>query len=263
MHRYRRLVLALLVLAFAARSSTDAQRMLDPISYTLRFPDPASKTFAVEIKVPSEKRTTVDLMMPIWSPGFYGLQNYADRVSNVEAHAADGAALDVTRSSASRWTVAAGGRPSFTATYTVAAPRGSNLGNGVTETSAVIIGPATYITLVEPTGTHRRSEVTLDLPSGWKGSMTSLDPAPDRTPNHYLAADYDTLADSPILAGAELTTTEFEVRGIKHYWTYLGHAEWDPAQAVQMLTPLIEEHVRFWRGLPYKRYAFLNIVTGG
>src|SRR3954465_14336190 len=135
MHRSRRLVLALLALAFAARSSTDAQRTLDPISYTLRFPDPASKTFGVEIKVPSEKRTTVDLMMPIWSPGFYGLQNYAERVSNVEAHAADGTALDVTRSSASRWTVATGGRPAFTLTYTVAAPRGSNLGNGGTGTS--------------------------------------------------------------------------------------------------------------------------------
>ena len=61
--------------------------------------------------------------------------------------------------------MAAGGRPSFTLTYTVAAPRGSNLGNGVTETSAVIIGPATYITLVEPAPlTHRPAEVRLELP---------------------------------------------------------------------------------------------------
>src|SRR3954447_14248605 len=109
MRRYRRPFLALLALVFAAPLLTDAQRTLDPISYTLRFPEPASKTFTVEIKVPSDKRATVDLMMPIWSPGFYGLQNYADRVSNVEAHAADGTALGVTRSSASRWTVAAGG----------------------------------------------------------------------------------------------------------------------------------------------------------
>src|SRR5262245_42571780 len=30
-----------------------------------------------------------------------------------------------------------------------------------------------------------------------------------------------------------------------------------------MLTPLIEEHSRFCGSLPYKKYAFLNIVTGG
>ena len=110
----------------------------------------------------------------------------------------------------------------------VAAPRGSNLSNGVTETSAVIIGPATYITLVEHA--HRPAEVRLELPAGWKGSMTSLDASSDGRPNHYVAPDYDILADSPILAGVDLSTTEFTVGGITHYWTYLGQAEWDGAK---------------------------------
>jgi hypothetical protein len=60
-----------------------------------------------------------------------------------------------------------------------------------------------------------------------------------------------------------LATTEFTVAGIKHYWTYLGKAEWDGAKVVAALTPLIEEHIRFWGTLPYKKYAFLNIVTTG
>ncbi len=176
-------------------------------------------------------------MMAIWSPGFYGLQNYADRVSHVAAKADDGTPLEVTKPSPSRWTVATGGRPTFTVTYTVAAPRGTNLSNGVTDTSAVIIGPATYITLVEPSGTPRRADVQLDLPPGWKGSMTSLDAAPDGKPNHYTAPDYDVLADSPILAGVDLTTTAFTVGGIEHDWTYLGRAEWDGSKVVRMLTP--------------------------
>ncbi len=129
--------------------------------------------------------------------------------------------------------------------------------------SAVIIGPATYITLAEPSGTPRRADVRLELPGGWKGSMTSLDAAPDGRPNHYTAPDYDVLADSPILAGADLTTTAFTVGGIRHDWTYLGHAEWAGDQAARMLTPLIQEHIRFWHGLPYKKYVFLNIVTDG
>ena len=236
---------------------------LDPLVYTISFPDPASKTFDVQVEVPTGDRPSVDLMMAIWSPGFYGLQNYAERVSAFAAKAADGTPLEVSKPSPSRWTVAAAGRSSFIATYTVAAPRGSNLGNGVTETGAVIIGPATYITLVEPSGTPRRADVRLDLPAGWKGSMTSLDAAPDGQPNHYTAPDYDVLADSPILAGADLSTTPFIVGPIQHYWTYLGHAEWDGRDAVKMLTPLIEEHIRFWHGLPYRKYAFLNIVNNG
>ena len=235
----------------------------DPLTYTIRFPDPASKSFTVDVRVPTERRESVELMMPVWSPGFYGLQNYAQRVSDVTATAADGTVLPIATPTTSRWTVAAGGRPSFTLTYTVAAPRPSNLGNGVTETGAVIIGPATYITLVDPPRTHRPAQVRLELPSSWSGSMTSLDAASDRQPNHYEAPDYDTLADSPILAGAELTTTPFTVDRVQHYWTYLGHPEWQGEKAVAMLTPLIDEHVRFWGRLPYRKYVFLNIVTGG
>src|SRR6476620_11838072 len=108
----------------------------DPLTYTIRFPDPASKSFTVALVVPTERRPSVDLMMPVWSPGFYGLQNYAQRVTQVTATAGDGTVLDVANPSASRWTVTTGGRPAFTLTYTVAAPRPCNMGNGVTETGA-------------------------------------------------------------------------------------------------------------------------------
>ncbi len=259
-------VFASVGLVWAAAGCLDvarAEKAPAPVTYTISFPDPASKTFTVKVDVPAGNRASVDLMMPVWSPGFYGLQNYAQRVSAFTAQAADGTALEVTKPADNRWTVASGGRASFTATYTVGAPRGSNLGNGVTDTAAVIIGPATYVTLVDPPGTHRPAEVTLDLPRSWKGSMTSLDAAPGGRPNHYVAPDYDVLVDSPILAGVDLTTTDFTVKGIRHHWTYLGHTEWDAANAVAMLKPLIEEHVRFWGGLPYRNYAFLNIVTGG
>ena len=206
-------LVATLVLAFislaprALAIPAQAPQTLTPLVYRLRFPEPASKTFSVEIVVPTEGRASVDLMMAIWSPGFYGLQNYARQVSAFAATAADGTALEVTKPTDSRWTVTTGGRPSFTVSYTLAAPRGSNLSNGVTEASAVIIGPSTYVTLVE--GTHRPAEVRLDLPATWTGSMTSLDASNDGRPNHYVAPDYDILADSPIIAGAELSVTPF------------------------------------------------------
>jgi predicted metalloprotease with PDZ domain len=234
---------------------------LDPVVYTIRFPDPASRSFVVDVAMPAPKAESVDLMMPVWSPGFYNLQNYADRVSAFTAKGADGAGLAVSKSAPNRWTVTTGGQTSFTASYTVAAPRGSNLSNGVTDTSAVIIGPATYVALVEPA--RRPAEVRLELPASWTGSMTSLDAAPGGKPNHYVAPDYDVLTDSPILAGADLTSTPFTAGGIQHYWTYLGKAEWTGERVAAAITPLIEEHIRFWGGLPYKKYVFLNIVTGG
>ena len=58
-----------------------AQAKLEPLVYDISFPDPASKTFHVDVTVPTGTRASVDLMMAIWSPGFYGLQNYADKVT--------------------------------------------------------------------------------------------------------------------------------------------------------------------------------------
>src|SRR6185295_16459883 len=91
---------------------------LEPIVYTISFPDPASKSFNVSVVVPTGKRASVDLMMAIWSPGFYGLQNYARNVSAFAAKAPDGAALEFTKPNDSRWNVKTGGRPSIVVSYT-------------------------------------------------------------------------------------------------------------------------------------------------
>src|SRR3954465_10923742 len=101
------LVLFVSALLGAEAPAAAPARDRDPLTYTIRFPDPASKSFTVEVAVPNEMGQSVDLMMPVWSPGFYGLQNYAQRVSDVTATAADGTLLPITTPTTSRWTVAA------------------------------------------------------------------------------------------------------------------------------------------------------------
>ena len=248
-----------LLTSVIASSAALAQATRQPLSYTIRIPDPASKTFVVDVAVPSEGRDSVILMMPIWSPGMYMLQSYGDRVTAISAKAAEGAALDVQRASPSRWVVKSARTPTVTVTYTISAPRGTNLSSGVTDTSLVVIGPATFMTLAEPSG--RPADVRLELPPNWKPAATSLDPAPDGKPNHFVASNYDVLADSPILAGTHMSSAELIVGGIRHRWVYLGDAEWSATKAAEWVKPLIEEHLRFWNTLPLGNYTFLNIVT--
>ena len=95
-----RTAVALAVAVTAASLTLVAQSPLAPLAYTISFPTPASKTFTVDIDVPTEKKPSVDLMMAIWSPGFYGIQNYADRITAFAATAPDGTALDVAKPNA-------------------------------------------------------------------------------------------------------------------------------------------------------------------
>src|SRR5262245_60981745 len=143
LHTLRRPLLLLLACIALAPFATGPQaQKLEPLLYTISFPQPASRTFNVHVTVPTAKRRSIDLMMPVWSPGVYGLQNYSRNVSAFKASASDGTTLDVTQPNPSRWTIKTGGRQEISVTYTLAAPRGSNLSSGVTETSAVIIGPS-------------------------------------------------------------------------------------------------------------------------
>ena len=235
MRGFHRLAFALLAAACAAVApfapSTHAQRALEPIVYTMRFPDPASKTFTVEMTVPTDKRESVDLMMAIWSPGFYGMQNYADRVSSVRSARAPTAPRSTSRSrrrAAGRWRPAAG-RPSRCPTPS---PRRAAAisSNGVTETSAVD-HRAGHLHHARRDSAHRPAEVRLELPAGWKGSMTSLDAvaatASRITTSRPTTTSSPTRRSSPASISS---TTEFTVGGIKHYWTYLGQAEWDGAK---------------------------------
>jgi predicted metalloprotease with PDZ domain len=237
-----------------ARTSATAT----PLRYTIRIPAPATKTFDVQVVVPTDGRDSVALMMPIWSPGMYALQSYGDRVTAFGARTADGTALPVAHPNGSRWVIPAQGKPTVTVSYTVSAPRGGNLSNGVSDTSLVIIGPATFVTLAGDGA--RPADLRLELPAGWHPAVTSLDAAPDGAPNHFVAPSYDVLADSPILAGKRMSVAETTVGGVRHRWAYLGDAEWPAASAIEWLRPLLEEHRRFWPTLPLRNYVFLNIV---
>ena len=81
--------------------------------------------------------------------------------------------------------------------------------------------------------------------------------------NHYRAPDYDTLADSPIVAG-NLIVNEFNVSGSKHYVVDAGDVgKWDSKRAAQDLEKIVWKTRRFSGVLEVKRYAFLSIFRQG
>ena len=68
-----------------------------------------------------------------------------------------------------------------------------------------------------------------------------MDDAPDHQPNHFRAADYETLVDSPILAG-DLVVREFVVASKKHYVVAAGDTTGgDPDAAARDLARFVDE----------------------
>lgn len=234
---------------------------VESITFTVRFPAPDKHVAEVEAIYPTDGRQSVELMMPVWTPGFYRVENYADKVQDLTAKTPDGEALKVEQPKKNRWTVPTAGAKRVVVSYKLKCESRSVTTNWVGEDMAVLNGAATFPTLVEPG--KRPHDVRLELPAGWKQSITALDAAPGGKANHYSAADFDTLVDSPIVAGNP-ETHEFDVEGSKHVVVNAGDfTGWDGKRAAADLEKLVREHRRMWGALPFKRYVFLCVFRRG
>ncbi|HKQ78086.1 MAG TPA: M61 family peptidase [Blastocatellia bacterium] len=259
-------MLRIILLAFFVWLSGPVPRSLtarapEPIIYTVRFPSPDTHHAEVEAVIPTHRSASIELMMPIWSPGFYRVEDYASRIQSLTARAPDGNALNVEQPRKNRWLIQTNGGPAVILSYRLLCNGRSVTTNWVGDDLLVLNGAATFITLAE--GIRRPHDVKLELPAKWKRAMTALDAAPGGSPNQFRAADYDTLVDSPIVAGA-LAVREFDVDGSQHYVVVAGEmGQWDGEREAQDLEKIVRETRRFWGGLPFKRYVFLNVFRQG
>jgi predicted metalloprotease with PDZ domain len=256
--------LAAIATGLASGSPPDARDVAaESIVYSMRFPAPDTHLAAIEARIPTGGRASLDLMLPVWSPGYYAEQDYARHVKEVAARSIGGGALTVQRDRPNHWLVATEGAPSIVITYKLLCTSRFVTGSWVDASYALINGPSTFITINEAhRQTKRPYRLRLELAPTWERSISSLDTVGD-DPNHYMGPDYDVFIDSPIVAGA-IGVHEFDVAGSKHYLADFGElGAWDGAKAAGTLERIVEEHRRFLGELPFKKYVFLNSFRGG
>ncbi len=257
--RSRKAVFFALLLLCATQAFAQS---LAPIRYTVSFPAPHTHYAEVEALVPTEGRDHVELMMAVWTPGSYMVREYARHVESFRASDPSGVALGVEKTRKNRWRVKTGsaktgGAKTVRINYKVYAREMSVRTNWIDDEFALLNGAPTFVTLLE-SPSRRAHEVRLVLPKTWARSFSAM-PSADGT-NTYTAPDYDTLVDSPILAGTP-AVHEFQVAGKAHFLVDFGErGVWTGSQAMQDLARVGETALRFWGQAPFDRYHFFNII---
>lgn len=254
--------IAALTLTLSGSASTaPAAGDREPIIHTLRVPAPDSHYLEVEVIVPAAGRDQVELAMAVWSPGFYKVEDHAARIESLAAWDDHGLSLELEKSRPNRWRVHARGAAKIRVSYRLLCDQRSVTTNWVSRDLGVLNGAATYLTVREEE--PRPHIVRLERPARWKQASTALSPAPGGGPSDYEAPDYDTLVDSPIVAG-DLDLHEFEVDGRRHQLVDVGaRGSWDGARAAQELESMVRAAARLWGVLPFDRYVFLNVFREG
>jgi predicted metalloprotease with PDZ domain len=276
-------------------------RMTDvqPIRYRIRLDSRLWHYVDVEACFPVESRDTLDIGMAVWTPGSYLIREYSRHIENVRAFGGDESPLRTEKTRKNRWRISttnsfAGGprrtgsqpggmgRPEDPHRFVVVRYRvyGYDLsvrGNWIDEEFALINGAPTFLTLTDALeGLPRRHIVEVELPSDWPMAISPLTEFPvatNSTPSsnstrvlgtrrlEFVAPDFDTLVDSPLVAG-KIALQTFEAGGRTHAIVHAGDtAFWDLDRAAADIETVVREQQLFWGEVPYARYVFFNLVV--
>jgi len=247
---------ACLLLAVAAGVCHGAGSMV----FTVSMPQPLNHTFHVQLHCDGLKGELHDFKMPQWSPGYYGIGDYARNVSNFRAEDDSGHALGWEKVARNAWRVVAGNAPVIVLNYDV-------FGNVAFAANSYLGEDRAYISpsgmFVHLDGELRRPiRVEIELPANWKQISTGLEPVKGK-PNTLEAPDFDTLYDSPILIGNQ-EYLRFDVKGVPHYIAIENvAADVDRTKMVADLKTMVTAATELMGDVPYTHYTFLMMGRGG
>ena len=213
----------------------------------------------VEAIIPSTDQATIDLMMPVWTPGSYFVREFARNLENITARTPSGSALIIKSTRKNRWVVKVNGSEQIILSYRVYSHEMSVRTNWVDSDFALVNGAPTFITTADLK--PRPHDVTVELPPGWSRSVTALPPTPSGQPHSYRAVNFDTLIDSPIVVGNP-NIYEFTVDETPHYLVNVGEdGIWDGARSAHDVELIVRQQHKLWGSIPYDRYVILNLIT--
>jgi predicted metalloprotease with PDZ domain len=233
--------------------------------FTVAMPRPETHLYEITMEIDpgetAEAGGTLDLVLPVWTPGSYLVREFSRHIRDFSANEKRGGRpLTALKVEKNRWRLSLPSKKSSSSSsilvsYRVYAHeltvRTSHLdashgyGNG-----------ANLFFYVEGRK-DEPMEVAFRLPRGWKTSMA----LPARG-GVFRAASYDELVDSPFECGTH-RTFDFRVKGIPHTLAIWGAGNEDAPRLVKDLKKLVTEAAGLFGGLPYDRYLFLAHLAPG
>ena len=221
------------------------------------MPRPVSHLFEVSIliELPDElKDKPLQLQMARWSPGRYGVFDFAKNVQEVRAAAGDGSKLQVTRVNDQTWSVEPLGSRRLTVSYKVFGNDLDGTFSQLDPRHANYNGGSIFMYVVG----HKPDPVKLEInaPAGWK-IVNGRTERPGQTTWQF--PNWDILIDTPTEIGPDWTQDTFDVNGKKyHVMVHSFGAEGGKRPAlVKDIEKIVRAEVGMWGPPEFEEYTFL------
>src|SRR5260221_13354155 len=226
-------------------------------AYVFRITQPETRRIEVELTFEALGERSLDVRLPVWTPGSYLVREHQRHIDGLTARADDGRELAVAKVDKHTWRVTCAGARSVKVAYRLHCFELTVRTNHVDATHAFLNPSAAAIVVV---GREREScSVRLVMPASWRAWVAL--PSEDGT---YFAQDYDELADSPFELGTEGSHTShtFTAQGVPHELVVWGRGDFDPRRVIPDIQKIIDAEAAIFGGLPYDdRYLFILHVN--
>nr|WP_066267264.1 M61 family metallopeptidase [Hydrogenophaga palleronii] len=229
--------------------------------YSVAVLDAHSHLFAVTLRIDQAARNQ-RLALPVWIPGSYLVREFSQNLQNLSA-SHDGQPVALKQLDKHRWqALNDAGQPlelryevyAFDASVRTAFLDAERGFFNATSLCLQVLG--------QEDSPHELELVAGEATSGWQVA-TGLTPQAldDAGFGHYLAADYDELADCPVEMG-RFWSASFTAAGVEHRFVVAGAGAWmDGERLIADTRRICETQIQFWHGQreapPFSRYVFM------
>lgn len=229
------------------------------IAYTVSMSKPATHMLEVEMRLKwAAGPQSIDLKMPVWTPGSYLIREYARHVQDFSVKSAAGQALGWRKINKNTWTVDSKGASEIVVSYRVYSNELTVRTNELNDehafwnNSALLLFPKDQL--------KAPSTVTVRPFGNWK-IATGLPKVAGQT-NVFLAENFDVLYDSPFEV-SNFNEITFNVQGKPHRIAITGEGNYDLRQMAKDIAKIAEEGYKIFGELPFEDYTFIVNLRGG
>ncbi|HEY9597525.1 MAG TPA: M61 family metallopeptidase [Cyanophyceae cyanobacterium] len=234
-------------------------RTAPTIHYYVAMPCPQSHLFEITLQVRGWQEPTLNLKMPVWTPGSYLVREYAKHLQEFSVGTGEQQQpLPWRKLSKNHWQIPTENTSELTVRYRIFANELSVRTNHLDATHGYFNGAALFFFI--PGFEQQPVQVTIIPPKPNWYVTTSL-PRLSEEANTFEAKDFDTLVDSPFEIGCQ-RLYDFEVLGKPHQLAIWGQGNAEPERIIADTKKIIEVEAQLYEGLPYERYLFLLHLSG-
>ncbi|WP_267384484.1 M61 family metallopeptidase [Cyanobacterium sp. uoEpiScrs1] len=234
--------------------NSDISEISPIIAYTVAMPQPNSHIFEVNLQVSEWRKPTLELVMPVWTPGSYLIREYTRHIQYFNAYSSqDKTRLFNQKVSKNHWIIETGNTNDITIDYHVYANELTVRTNHLDKTHGYFNGAALFYFIP---GLDKQSITIQIIPPTARWKVSTALPGIERKINLFQAGDYDTLVDSPFEIGTQDVYT-FEVLGKSHQLVIWGTGNIQPVTLIEDIKKIIEVEAKLYEELPYDQYLFI------